>query len=575
MSILGSVRKIVSYLGQYKKYIRWSYLVAFLETSMTLVPYALLIYTIRTGLTRDYEMKDFYLTLTIMLISIILRTTFKYTQNIMSQDKGYRAFTEKRLELTDHLAKLNMGYYTDSNIGNVTGVVTTDIIFTEEQVLPQMGNMISAIAGIISAAIFLFIMDSRIGFAYIIMVILALLTLEFLIKNMKKNARIRQDNMASLSQGVLSYVRGIQTIKAFNMGREKNSELESEIEISKKGALNFVKSMHLSMLLFYLFSSLPIAAMVIFVSNLIQQNSLDMGKGIGFIVLSFILYAPLAVLGNTTEIVALGAAAIDRYEEVDDEKEISESNSSFTPQKMDIVFNDVTFAYEDKEALKNINLEIKDKTFTALVGRSGSGKTTIANLIARFWDIEDGEIKIDGVNIKEIKTENLLKNIAMVFQRVYLFNDSIYNNIAFGNKTATKEEVIAASKKARCHDFIMKMENGYDTIVGEGGSNLSGGEKQRISIARAILKDAPLILLDEATAGIDPENEKFIQDAIDELVKDKTLVIIAHRLSTIQKADQIIYLKEGEIVERGTHEELLEYKGEYRRQYEYFLKNKN
>ena len=256
------------------------------------------------------------------------------------------------------------------------------------------------------------------------------------------------------------------------------------------------------------------------------------------------------------------------------EREIFNSEKNVALEKMNISFKNVTFAYENKEVLKNINLDFNDKTFTALVGKSGSGKTTIANLIARFWDVEKGEITIDGHNIKDISIENLLDSISMVFQRVYLFNDTIFNNIAFGNKKATKDDVIKAAKKARCHDFIMKLENGYDTIIGEGGSTLSGGEKQRISIARAILKDAKLILLDEATAGIDPENEKFILEAIDELVKNKTLIVIAHRLSTIQKADNIVYLEDGEIKEMGTHDELLEKNGRYKKQFDFYTKMK-
>jgi ATP-binding cassette subfamily B protein len=229
----------------------------------------------------------------------------------------------------------------------------------------------------------------------------------------------------------------------------------------------------------------------------------------------------------------------------------------------DIVFDDVSFSYEQKETLKNISFTAKERTMTALVGASGSGKTTIANLIVRFWDTQKGSVKIGGVDVKEMTVDSLLRYVSMVFQRVYLFHDTIENNIRFGSPDATQEQIIAAAKKARCHEFIEALPEGYDTVVGEGGSTLSGGEKQRVSIARAILKDAPIVLLDEATASVDPDNEKYIQDAISELVRNKTLIVIAHRLSTIKKAGQILVIDDGRIAQRGTHDELLSKGGQY------------
>lgn len=231
----------------------------------------------------------------------------------------------------------------------------------------------------------------------------------------------------------------------------------------------------------------------------------------------------------------------------------------------DICFDHVSFGYDDRTVLKDISFQIPEHTTTAIVGSSGSGKTTICNLIARFYDVNSGTISVGKTDVRDMTCDSLLSNISMVFQRVYLFNDSIEKNIRFGNPSATHEEVVFAAKKARCHEFIMQLPNGYDTVVGEGGSTLSGGEKQRISIARAILKDAPIIILDEATASIDPENEHLIQQAISELTKQKTVIVIAHRLATIENADQILVVDDGHIAQSGTHNELIRQEGIYKR----------
>jgi ATP-binding cassette subfamily B protein len=282
-----------------------------------------------------------------------------------------------------------------------------------------------------------------------------------------------------------------------------------------------------------------------------------------FLVISFRIYLPIESIGSTTGLMRLMDASLNRVEQIRnipllDEKDIDREINGY-----DIEFKNVTFSYEARDVIKNMSFKIKENTMTALVGSSGSGKTTITNLIARFWDVQKGKITIGGTNIKDMKCESILSHISIVFQNVYLFNDSIINNIKFGKPEATKEEVIEAAKKARCHEFIEKLENGYDTIIGQGGSTLSGGEKQRISIARAILKDAPIIFLDEATASIDPENEQKIQQAINELIKNKTLIVIAHRLSTIKNADQILVIEEGELAEKGKHEQLLDKDGIY------------
>ena len=294
-----------------------------------------------------------------------------------------------------------------------------------------------------------------------------------------------------------------------------------------------------------------------------KDGTLSTEFALAFVIFAFYVFLPAINMGSAIVTFLVGKAGLDRYEALKNQSLMGVNGRETKTHNHEIAFHNVSFAYNDKMVLKDINFIAKPGTMTALVGQSGSGKTTIANLIVRFWDVKQGAITIGGTDIREMTADSLLKNISMVFQRVYLFHDTIKNNIRFGKPAATDEEIMAAARQARCHEFISVLPHGYDTMVTEAGSSLSGGEKQRISIARAILKDAPVVLLDEATASIDPDNEKYIQEAIGELVKNKTLIVIAHRLSTIRQADQIVVVDKGEIVETGRHDDLLEKQGVY------------
>ena len=345
-------------------------------------------------------------------------------------------------------------------------------------------------------------------------------------------------------------------VKAFNLAGKSHKATSEDFLKLTEAQIKFEKRFSMPVIVAQCMTGLCIST-VIFICGYVGLNGgMELPFVIAMSVFAFELAAPMLALINITAF-RVADASLDRYDRIRQTELMDNSGKTVKLNNFDIDFKNVTFGYNESAVIKDMSFHIPQHSMTALVGKSGCGKSTIVNLIARFWDTDSGTVSIGGTHIKAMTTESLLENISVVFQNVYLFNDTIFNNVAFGKKGATKEEVIEACKKARCHEFISALENSYDTVIGEGGSTLSGGEKQRISIARAILKDAPIVLLDEATASIDPDNEAYIQQAINEMVKGKTLVVIAHKLSSIMEADQILMIEDGQITARGTHSQLL------------------
>ncbi len=561
--MLNIIKRVLNMSGEYKGRLKWAIAISFFEGIFTISPEILVMFTLFRIATKTVTEKDVFLIGGLMVLSVVLRATARRIVDGLQSGTGYEIFARERMKIGEHLKRLPMGYFSQGTIGDVTAVVTSDILFVEQFGMSTMSKVVNGYISMILGSIMMMYLDWRIGIIAITTFILGARSLGTMNKVAVHHSNLRQNGMARLIGSVIEYIKGIGVIKAFNVSEERSQRMNNEFKDFRDISINFEHAFAASYVNFHYWFAFGIASIILMVSWLGLGNQLDMSFVMIIIIYAFQFFLPFQVVGTVSALTRIMEAALDRYEKIMNAPIIDEDGKEIELSSFDVEFKNVNFAYEEEDVLKDVSFKVPERSMTALVGKSGCGKTTITNLVARFWDVQKGEVKVGGVNVKEMTCDSLLKNISMVFQSVYLFNDTILNNIKFGKPEATMDEVIEACKKARCYDFIMELENGFDTIVEEGGSSLSGGEKQRISIARAMLKDAPIVLLDEATASVDPDNEKYIQQAISELVKDKTLIVIAHKLATIKNADQIIVLDEGKIIQKGVHNQLIEEQGIY------------
>jgi ATP-binding cassette subfamily B protein len=364
---------------------------------------------------------------------------------------------------------------------------------------------------------------------------------------------------------MLEYVQGMRLIKAFNLTGLRFERMRNTFRNLKSLSIKLEAGAGPTVILAGFILHAGLTLIILFGLNFLFASNITLPVYIMFLIIGARIYEPLIQVFMFLAELNYYQISVNRIEDLRKTPVLTGTNPDVKPERHDIEFKDVTFRYHDTDVLKNVSITIPERSLAAFVGPSGSGKTTMTRLIARFWDVSEGAISLGGNDLRTYSPDDVLASISMVFQDVYLFNDTVINNIRVGKKGATMEEIIKVAKKARCHEFIQKLPDGYETIIGEGGSTLSGGEKQRISIARAMLKNTPIVLLDEATASLDPENELHIQGAIDDLIKDKTVVVIAHRLNTVVRADKIIVLDDGSVVEEGKHDELMLANGLYRR----------
>ena len=492
-----------------------------------------------------------------MAVILIIHLFVAMISQTKSFTTAYTLSADARLRLGEHLRKLSMGFFKRRDPGDITALLLQDMLKVEEIFSHLFVDIIASVALCSVLALFFFFIDWRMALAMILSVVIAI---PVLLIAQKVIAYLGSKQIASRNNAVsmmLEYLQGIKTLKAFNLTGAKFIRLEKGFKKLRNDCIKLEAGAGVPVLSYLVILEIGFIGLLLLGLYLLFGGQITIPVLIMFVVIGYHFYTPLQNVGTFAAEMRYMNISAERITEVMKTNPLPEPKEDIRPDNFNIEFKDVTFRYYDTDVLKKMNAVFPEKSITALVGPSGSGKTTITNLIARFWDVDSGEIMIGGIKIKNMKTETLLSYISMVFQDVYLFHDTVYNNIKVGKNDATREEIISAAKSAQCHEFITKLENGYDTMVGEGGSTLSGGEKQRISIARAILKDAPIVLLDEATASLDPENELLIQNAIQELVKSKTLIVIAHRLSTIAHADQILVIDNGKIIESGRHAELI------------------
>lgn len=561
------IRRILNVSGQYKRRIQEAFVFSFLKSVLAKAPIGIA-FLVLSAFYRGTMTAEMCLAAGAgMITCVLLQVIFQHAADRLQSAAGFMVLADKRMELGRHLRKMPMGYFTEGNIGKISSVLSTDMVFIEENSMTALADMMSYIFAEAIMIMFLLFFNVWLGIAGILIILLILLAAKKMNRESMEDSDIRQEQSENLTEAVLDFVEGIGIAKSYNLLGEKSKELTANFRKSCRTNMDFEKNHAPWQRRLNLIYGLGAVAIMIPSLYLTAAGQMDVTYLIGIMLFVFDLFGPVKALYSQSTRLTVMNSCLDRMEEVFQEAELPDEGSQRIPEDAagvpEIEFRHVHFAYGEKEVLHDISFSVKRNTMTALVGPSGGGKSTIASLLTRFWDVKSGQVLVRGEDIRDVPLHDLMDHISMVFQRVYLFQDTVYNNISMGRPDASREEVVEAAKKARCYDFIMKLPDGFDTVIGEGGATLSGGEQQRVSIARCILKDAPIIILDEATASVDADNESCIQEAISELCRGKTLLVIAHRLNTIRHADEILVIADGKITERGTHEELMRQHGVY------------
>ncbi|WP_113671685.1 ABC transporter ATP-binding protein [Vallitalea guaymasensis] len=565
-----TIKRIIIWTGNYKKSLYIGFVYSFLVTIFSAMP------IMATGYTLDLVLKDMrgeitleknlaFTMLIFIILTVLLRFYFSYLRAKSQESVGYEIAAKQRIQIGEVLKRVSLGYFNKNNTGDVSATLTSELSVLELQGMKMIDKVVNGYINIIATILCLAFFNIEIALISLAGAILSFIFVNGISRKCNENAPILGKAQIDMTSDTIEYIRGMHIVKAFKqdgvaIDKIKKSYSDSK-DINIKIEKNFVPYNCLHLLSLRLASVL----IVLISGGLVLDGKMDLPIMLMLGVFSFTIFSSVEGINDAAHLLRLIDNTLNKLEEMKTTEFIDKDGKDISLTSYNIKFDHVRFAYDNKDIINDVSFNIPQNTTTAIIGPSGSGKTTLCSLLARFYDVNSGKISIGGVDIRKLTCDSLLSNMSMVFQNVYLFHDTIKNNIRFGNPSATDAEIKEAAKKACCHDFIMDLPNGYDTMIGEGGSSLSGGEKQRISIARAILKDAPIVILDEATASVDPENEHYIQEAISSLTHGKTIIIIAHRLATIQNADQILVVDNGNIAQKGTHEQLYKQEGIYRR----------
>lgn len=500
----------------------------------------------------------------ILISGLLLQIISARTGKTLQTEAGYTTCAGKRMEIAEHLRYIPMGYFNENSLGTITSITTNTMEALADVATRVVMMTLNGLLESLLITVMLLTFDWRIGLTAIAGIIVFFIINAYMQSKSVDISETKNKADTAMIGEILEFIQGISEAKSYNLIGENNKKLEKSIEDCKNATVDMeMKFVPLMGLQTWIIKMTGIAMCVLSL-KLYFNEQMDLATCIVMLLASFMIYGALETAGNFSALLRTVDICVNKANEVLAIQQMDIEGEEVVPETHNIEMENVDFAYDRRKVVDNVNLSIKERTSAAFVGPSGSGKTTICHLIARFWDVEKGRIKFDGRNVKNYSIDSLMRNFSFVFQNVYLFHDTVANNIRFGQPDASMEKVIEAAKKACCHEFIEELPEGYDTILGEGGASLSGGQKQRISIARAMMKDSPVIILDEATANVDPENEKELMEAIDELTREKTVLMIAHRLNTVRNADKIYVVDRGKIVQQGRHAELVEQEGIYK-----------
>lgn len=571
--MLKALRRIIVWAGPYRRNLYLGCLCSFLMTGATAAPVMLAAWMLSRAVddargVAPLDPSAVWVSLVAVIACILVRFALSYGKNRLQESIGYEVAPEVRMRIGTILKRVPLGYFSTMKTGDILTTATTELGMLELNGMKMVDAVVNGYLSVIAIAVLLFAMDWPCGVAALLGVGFSSLALRGINRKSEKLTPATHGATERLTGCIVEYVRGLGTAKSYGRGNSAMAPLLQACGQARKARVDVefgftpLNVLHLS--------ALKVTSVVLVGLSAWScvQGSLPLWMFLAIALFSFTIFGGIENVNDSAHMLGDLDDVMDRLERIESARFIDEDGIDVKLKGYDVAFEEVTFSYGEgstsREVLHGVNFAIPEGTTCALVGPSGSGKTTVANLMARFYDVNSGVVRVGGHDVRNLTCDSLLENFSMVFQDVYLFNDTVERNIAFGRRGATRDEVLAAARRACCHDFIVDLPQGYDTVVGEGGASLSGGQKQRISLARALLKDAPIVVLDEATASVDPENEQLIQRALGELTAGKTVVVIAHRLATIEAADQILVLDKGVIVQRGSHDLLMSEQGLYR-----------